>query len=358
MPRQNTKTFQKTLKELADIKFALDISTIVAITDAQGNIIYANDKFCEISKYSREELLGQNHRIVNSGYHPKEFFRDMWRTIVGGKVWHGEIRNRAKDGSFYWVDTTIVPFLNEKQKPYQYVSLRFDITKRKKMEEALKELPQRIIQAQEYERDYIAKEIHDDLGQSLATLKMLIQSTLSFTAPAKVPTRDSHQRVIKYTDTIIEKTRRLSAGLRPSTLEVLGLSTALQALIKDFRMNKKLKIHFDHDYLEGIEFMGEPINFYRIVQEALTNIVRHSGADRVDIKMKKQGGRFNVTISDNGHGFKIIRSGKALLGIGLSSMEERAKLLKGSFYINSQWGEGTTVTLDVPVRNAKRKKYV
>ena len=123
---------------LVDIAYALDQSAIVAITDRTGKITYVNELFTRISQYEPDELIGETHSVVNSGYHPKEFFKNMWATIGRGEIWHGEIRNRAKDGSFYWVDSKIVPFLNERGIPNRYISIRNDITERKLMEEKIR----------------------------------------------------------------------------------------------------------------------------------------------------------------------------------------------------------------------------
>lgn len=128
---------EETRKQLADLKYAIEEAIIFTITDNKGKILYVNDKFCEVTKYNREELIGHNHRILNSNYHPKEFYKNLWETVNAGEIWQGIIRDKAKDGSYIWLNTTIVPFLDDKGVPYQFISLRADVTEKMETEKEL-----------------------------------------------------------------------------------------------------------------------------------------------------------------------------------------------------------------------------
>jgi len=132
------------MREVDARQHALDQHAIVSITDYRGNILYANDKFCEISGYRRDELIGQNHRLLKSGLHPQAFYDEMWATIAQGHIWHGVVANRRKDDGIYWVASTIVPFMGEDGLPARYISIRTDITERKEIEEALRASEERL----------------------------------------------------------------------------------------------------------------------------------------------------------------------------------------------------------------------
>ncbi|RTY95871.1 PAS domain S-box protein [Flavobacterium sp. GT3R68] len=160
-------------RELADYKYAMDESSIIAITDPKGIIKHVNDNFFKISKYSREELIGQDLRIINSGYHPKDYIRNLWKTMANGEIWKGEFRNKAKDKTFYWEDITVIPFLDGQGKPYQYAAIRFDITERKEAERKLKEHLQ-VLEYQNTQLNDFCYIISHNLRGPLVNISMLV----------------------------------------------------------------------------------------------------------------------------------------------------------------------------------------
>lgn len=169
---------QELLKQLSDQKYALDQAAIVAATDAKGVITYVNEKFCEVSGYNRSELVGKTHKVINSGYHPKSFFQDLWATIKAGQVWRGEICNRRKSGDYYWVYTTIVPFIGEDAKPIQYLSIRYEITELKEAQQVITEQQAKLVAASRLSAigemaAAITHEINNPLGVILGRVEML-----------------------------------------------------------------------------------------------------------------------------------------------------------------------------------------
>lgn len=325
--------------ELSDLKYALDESTIVAYTDKRGVIQYVNDKFCAVSKYSREELIGSDHRIVNSRYHSKEFFKEMWRTISSGKVWKGEIRNRAKDGEYYWVDTTIVPFLDDKGKPYQYLAIRYEITKLKKIEEELQKMMIKLIDVQEEERRRLSRNLHDGIGQNLYSHLITINL---------LQTEIDHpivEKLQKEATDLIEEVREISWELRPSVLDDLGLVPAIRSYLVRYSEHYGIDVGFDCALMNRLSSNKE-IAIYRIIQESLTNARKYADTNRANVTIREMDGTVRIMIEDFGKGFNLDEIHR---GVGLFSMEERARAVNGELHIYSTVGQGTKVIFEVKI---------
>lgn len=330
------------LRELSDLKLALDESSIVALTDQRGTILYVNDKFCEVSKYPREELIGQDHRIINSKYHSKEFMKDMWRTIGQGKVWHGELRNIAKDGSIYWVNTTIVPILNEQGRPKHYLAVRNEVTKLKQVEAELQSMMSKVISIQEEERKRFSRELHDGLGQSLYSLVIQIDQLASSQSEGPNdlgPLRDQ-------VTSIIEEVRGLAWQLRPSVLDDLGVVPAIRSYIENYRNYYGIEVTFECSLHRRLPHHQE-LAVYRIIQEALTNTAKHADASYASVIIDDSEQELTIVIADQGEGFNREIPGA---GVGMFSMEERARSAGGALSIDTSIGEGTRITVSFPKR--------
>ena len=219
------------------------------------------------------------------------------------------------------------------------------------LEQALRDVPLQIIEAQEAERKRISKEIHDDLGQSLAALKMLVQSSVRLEYLESVSTRRTYDRVIDYIDEIIEKTRDIATALRPKLIETMGITRAIKKVLAGFRKNNRLHIKAQVGNLNDLQFQGDPLNLYRIVQEALTNLYHHAEATHVEVLFRRGRQSLTMVIKDNGKGFLTDQAGKDIGHTqrhGLSTMHERARLLGGELMIESAPGKGTVIRLNIP----------
>ncbi|MCA1318958.1 PAS domain S-box protein [Bacillus tianshenii] len=326
-------------RELADIKYALDESSIVALTDKNGVINYVNDKFCEISGYKREEVMGKTHRIINSYHHPKDFFHNLWETIRQGNVWKGEIKNRKKDGSYYWVDTTIVPFLDKNGTPYQYLSIRSEITERKLVQEELQAMMTKLIHVQEEERKKVSRELHDGIGQNLYSLLITIN---------RLHTELEHPLIHllqKDVTNMIEDIRGISWDLRPSLLDDLGLIPALRSFINRYSQHYGIKVDFQTEVTGRYDVQIETA-VYRIIQEALTNVRKYAEVNDVSVSIHGDEDRIKLEVLDKGVGYDPL---KERLGVGLFSMEERAKSVHGKLHIDTGPGKGTLVKATIPI---------
>ncbi|WP_276358024.1 PAS domain-containing sensor histidine kinase [Cohnella caldifontis] len=329
---------QNSLKQLADVKFALDEASIVAITDRKGTIQYVNDKFCRISGYSKEELIGQDHRLINSGYHGKTFMRELWRTISSGQVWHGEIKNRAKNGRFYWVDTTIVPFVDGEGRPYQYLAIRHEVTQLKEAEEQLQSMMAQLMHVQEEERKRFSRDLHDGIGQSLFSMKISIDRMVAEGGDPGL------QQLGKQVSQLMEEVRGLAWELRPSVLDDLGVVPALRTYIENFERHYGIRVRFESNLRRRLDLLAETAVF-RVVQEALTNIGKYAGVSEATVTLTHSEEGLEAVIEDKGAGFDRTEAGQ---GVGLFSMEERARAAHGQLAVRSAPDQGTTVTLRIP----------
>lgn len=353
------ENLKQTLKENLDIRFALDQSTIVAFTDAKGIITNVNDKFCEISQYTREEIIGQNHRVLNSGFHSKDFFRQLWKTIQEGNVWKGEIRNKAKNGTLYWVDTTIVPFIDENGNPYQYLAIRNDITERKQSEEIL------------HRQDKLAA-----VGQLAAGVAHEIRNPLTsmkgYTEFLQLDEKDPERQ--EFLNIILDEIDRVNGIVedfmvlaKPKAVELeeknlLPVMKNVLSLLEFEARKKNVGLHFDCDQ-EIIQIECDEnrlkqvfLNFIKNGIEAMPN-----GGD-LHVTIEIQDKNVHISIQDTGIGIsaeKLKKLGEPFFttkkngnGLGLMVSFKIIESHNGKVFVESEPNKGTTFNILLPAKTA------
>ena len=378
--KQAEERLKISLKEIGDLKAALDEHAIVAITDSRGKITYVNDKFCAISKYSREELLGQDHRIINSGHHPKEFIRDLWTTIMNGRVWHGEIKNKAKDGSFYWVDTTIVPFLDERNKPRQYIAIRADITDRKLAEEELKRARDEAVAASRAKDDFLAALSHE-LRTPLNPV-LLVTSDAANNPQLPAGTRADFEMIrrnveleARLIDDLLDLTRviRGKLSLDRHSLDAHNVLREAIATVRTDAEKKQITLALDLRAAERT-VSGDSVRLQQVFWNVLQNAVKFTPeAGKITVKTFAKDGALFIKIIDTGIGmnpeeikriFKPFSQGDHAvggshrfggLGLGLAISRMLVELHSGSIHAASEGkGRGAAFLIQLPLARAAK----
>jgi two-component system CheB/CheR fusion protein len=343
---------QASLRRQEEIQYALDQSVIVAATDQTGRITYVNDKFCEISKYTRDELLGQDHRIINSRFHSTEFIRDLWRTIAQGQVWRGEIRNRAKDGSLYWVDTTIVPFLNERGKPWQYLSIRSDITQRKLAEEKLRS-EEALTQLGRLSA-VVAHEVRNPLAALRGSLQVLASRL-----PADLRGREIIAPMLARIDALNNTVKDILTYSKPSEPKRQRLKTG--PLLDDVRAAALAAVPGTTLAVTGDScvVVADPEMLRAVLLNLVLNACYVAGTRPIEIQTVHGDGHCDMSILDRGPGlpaevrehlfkpFITTRAGGT--GLGLAIANRLTQLQGGSLTLEDREGGGTVARVRLPL---------
>ena len=379
---------QQTQSEVSDYKHALDESAIVAITDQKGIIKHVNDNFCKISKYARHELLGQDHRIINSGYHSKEFIRNLWVTIANGKIWRGELRNKAKDGTFYWVDTTIVPFLNENNKPYQYLAIRSDITQRKLAEEQLLKANEDLehkVRERTLELTYALekeKELNEMKSRFVSMASHEFRTPLSailsstsliehYINPEQQDKRRKHidriKSSVKNLTSILDdflSLEKLEQGKVEAHNSQINLKEFIEDAIEEMEGMSKRKQQKIHYHYHGPEEVYQDKKILRnVLLNLLSNAIKYSPEGKsIYVSSKIKDEKAIITVKDEGIGIpldaqrhlfdKFFRARNAVniqgTGLGLNIVKRYVELLDGTISFNSQENAGTSFLVEIP----------
>lgn len=350
---------EHSIHRLEEIRQALDQAAIVATTDHRGVITYANDKFCEISGYSREELLGQDHRLINSGHHSKEFFRDLWKTIARGHVWRGEIRNRAKDGHYYWVDTTIVPFLDAAGKPRQYLAIRSDITKRKAAEAKLLE------QSALAQLGQLAAVVAHEVRNPLAGVRGALQ-ILRSRAAAESDESELMDAMIARIDVLNAKVEDILRFARPRAPFIEAVDVRLVALdaIQSARAaaGKECADIIPPAATAMIDADREMLR--DVLLNLILNACQAGGTEPVHVSIVAEGRMCRIEIADRGVGIsdeqraKIFEAfyttKKSGTGLGLAIVRRLVTLQDGNVELLPRQAGGTIARIEMPVAVASQ----